>query len=95
MVGITNPQWNSGPGLTQTQSANLQFTHNAAAVTPNNSVDLANPGYIAVGVAGNLNVDTINGDTVVVPAAAGIPVPVLVKRVRATSTTATGIVVYY
>jgi hypothetical protein len=66
---------------------------NAAAVSPSDSVDLANVSrFLVVGVAGNLNVVTEAGQTVVIPAAAGIPLPIAVSRVKLTSTTATGIV---
>ena len=66
---------------------------NAAAVTPSDTADLANVSrFLMVGVAGNLNVITQAGQTVVIPAAAGMPLPIAVSRVKATSTTATGIV---
>lgn len=66
---------------------------NAVAVTPSDTVDLTNVSrYLVVGVAGNLNVITEGGATVTVNAAAGIPLPLAVSRVKATSTTATGIV---
>jgi hypothetical protein len=66
----------------------------ALAVTPSDSADLT---LIAralyVGGAGNLSVDTVGGDTVsFVGVQAGSFLPVRVRRVRATGTTATNIV---
>jgi len=69
----------------------------AAVVTPNDSVDL--PRFPAralyIGVTGNLVVDTAEGQTITFTA---VPVgifPVSVRRVRATSTTASNIVALY
>ncbi len=65
-----------------------------AAVTPSDSEDLA---FVAralwIGGAGDVKVDTANGDTITLAGAtAGTVVPVAVKRVYATLTTATNIV---
>ena len=67
---------------------------NAAVVTPDNSNDLAHvTRALFVGGAGNLNVDTADGDTVLFTGVtAGMILPLAVKRVRSTSTTATNIV---
>jgi hypothetical protein len=66
---------------------------NAAAVTPSDTVDLADVSrYLVVTVAGNVTVITQAGQTVAIPAAAGMPLPVAASRVKATGTTATGIV---
>ena len=69
----------------------------AAAVTPNDSTDLSRAPARAlyIGGTGNLVVDTAEGQTITFTA---VPVgifPVSVKRVRATSTTATNIVALY
>lgn len=65
----------------------------AVAVTPNDSTDLANVSRaIYVGVAGDLEVITSGGDTVVftgVPA--GALLPIRAARVKAGQTTAEGI----
>ena len=67
---------------------------NAAVVTPDNSNDLAHvTRALFVGGAGNLNVDTADGDTVLFTGVtAGMILPLAVNRVRSTSTTATNIV---
>lgn len=70
---------------------------NAVVVTPDNSNDLAyTTRAIYVGGAGNINVDMVSGQTCLfsgVPA--GTVLPIRVKRVRSTSTTATLIVALY
>lgn len=69
------------------------------AVTPDNSNDLPNGVCQALycSGAGNVNIDTLDGDTVVIAIGAGWTnlTQVLVKRVRATSTNATGIIACY
>lgn len=69
----------------------------AAAVTPSDTADLVvKPRALYIGGAGDLNVDMTNGDTVLFKAAAaGAILPISVRRVRATSTTATNIVALY
>ena len=66
---------------------------NAAAVTPNDSTDLTNTARaLYIGTTGNVKVDTAAGDTVTfysVPA--GGILPVRVKRVYSTGTTASNI----
>jgi len=65
------------------------FPAGAQAVTPSDTRDLENPSVIYVGTAGNVQVTTANGDTVVftsVPSGSVIPVQVI--RVWATLTTA-------
>ena len=73
----------------------------AAAVTPSNTVDIpsvsggtSNNGCVLyVGGAGDLKVDTVGGDAVTfVAVPAGSFIPVQVKRVYATGTSATSIV---
>jgi len=67
---------------------------NAAAVTPNDSADLANVAVaLFVGGAGDVSVDTVGGqESVVFTLPAGSVLPVRVKRVNNTGTTATNIV---
>lgn len=66
---------------------------NAAAVTPNDSTDLANTSRaLSIGAAGTIAVDMVGiGDNVSLTVEAGI-LPLCVTRVRSTGTTATGIV---
>lgn len=68
----------------------------AAAITPSNTVNLANPSVVFVGTTGNVRVLTAQGDDVTfnnVPAGAVLPVQVI--RVYSTSTTATNLVGIY
>lgn len=69
----------------------------AAAVTPSDSVDLPQICRgLYVGVSGNISLDMPDGATVLFSnVAAGIVLPIRAKRVRSTSTTATGIVAVY
>lgn len=68
----------------------------ALAVTPNDSVNLANPSVIYVGVGGNIKVTTANGDEpTFVGLLAGSILPVQVIRVWSTGTTATNLVRIY
>lgn len=68
--------------------------NNAAAVTPSDSADLPNTARaLFIGGAGNVSVDTVGGQESVVfeGLAAGTILPVRVKRVNTTGTTATAI----
>lgn len=68
----------------------------ALAVIPSDTAGLASPSVIYVGVSGNVQVTTAQGDTVVfynVPAGAVIPVQVI--QVWATNTTASNLVRVY
>lgn len=68
----------------------------AFAVTPNDSADLSIAARsLWVGVAGDVSVDTVYGDTAVVLKNVQGILPLAVVRVRATSTTATDIVALY
>lgn len=78
----------------------------ALAVTPADGANLAPPNgdankatrALLIGGAGNLKVDMADGTTVTmaIPATAtGVLLPIAVKRVYATGTTATGIVAFY
>jgi hypothetical protein len=78
--------------------ANLQAAGSALAVTPNDGTDLPQPGTrgIWVGGAGTLKVDMLASGTVTLSAVpAGTFLPIRVKRVYATGTSATLIVALY
>ena len=82
MTDFTNHE----PGLESPPSRGL-------SVTPDNSNDLAFPirGLMVAG-AGDVSVVTLGGDTVTLPALQpGMQYAILATRVRATGTTATGI----
>ena len=80
----------NAPGLTSPATR-------AAAVTPNDSADLANVSRaIFVGGSGNLKVTTSGGDTVtLVGVVAGSIIPLRVSRVFVTDTTASDIVAFW
>ena len=83
--------------ITNLKAENTAPAEGAVAVTPSDSTDLT---YMAralyIGGAGNVNVDVADGTTVVFAGlSAGTILPVRVKRVRSTSTTATNIVALY
>jgi hypothetical protein len=66
------------------------------AVTPSDGADLAKlAATITAAVAGNIQVTCSGGGTVILGITAGANLPVLVDRVWATNTTATGIVALY
>ena len=72
------------------------FPAGAELVTASNTVNLANPSVIYVGGAGNVQVTTANGDTVLFSGlAAGSVIPVQVLRVWSTSLTASLLVRIY
>ena len=70
----------------------------ARTITPSDSANLPDIGtggmLVYIGGAGNLSVDTMAGQTAVVFTGllAGTILPVVVKRVRSTSTTATNLI---
>ena len=70
---------------------------NAVAVTPSDSTNLTNTARaLYIGGAGNVKVDTAGGDTVTFNSvASGSVLPVRVKRVYATGTSATNIISVY
>ena len=81
---------------TDTQILNAAQPKQGAAVTPNDSTDLTNEGTLYIGGAGDLKVDTLGGSTLTfVGLAAGSFFPIPVKRVYATGTDATDIIVLY
>ncbi|MEM7709150.1 MAG: hypothetical protein AAF264_00010 [Pseudomonadota bacterium] len=66
----------------------------AAAVAPNDAADLAMAGRaINVAGSGTVQVTTTTGSTVVIYVAAGVLFPIRVRRIWASNTTATDIVV--
>ena len=69
----------------------------AIAITPNDVTLLLNEGIIALNVAvsGNVEITDLYDNDVVLYIAAGVAFPIAVKRVKATLTTATGIVGLY
>ena len=69
----------------------------AVAVVPNDTTNLPQVALsLWIGGAGNLNVDMYNGQTVLISGiTAGTLLPIKVRRVRATTTTATAIVAFY
>ena len=78
---------NMHPGLSDVAS-------HAAAVTPDDAADLTTPARgLYVGGAGNVELDTVGGETVVFT---GVPegtvLPIRCTRVRAANTSATAIV---
>lgn len=63
------------------------------AVTPSDTVDLPEVcRRLNVAAAGTVRVTTLGGDTETVYIAAGVVFPLVVTRVHATGTTATGII---
>ena len=72
------------------------FPGDAAAVTPSDTVNLANPSVIYVGGTGNVKVRTAQGsDVTFVGVPAGAVIPVQVIRVWDNGTTATSMVAIY
>lgn len=72
--------------------------NNAAAVTPADGSDIANASRaIYIGGSGDLKVDMVGGQTAIVFSGlnAGSLLPLRVKRIYATDTTATNIVVVW
>jgi len=82
----------------QEQIDNLQFPANAEPVTPSDTEDLFNVARgIWVGGAGDVKVDLETGGTAIVfsNVPSGTILPIRVKRVYATDTTATNLVALY
>ena len=80
------------------RETDLHSAVGAAAVTPADDADLTNGECRAlyVGTGGNLSLDVGNSTAVVfVGVTAGTVLPIRVKRVRSTSTTASNIVALY
>ncbi len=79
--------------------ANVEKTESAigaAAVTPSDSAEIKPTRAVYIGGDGNLRVDMASGDTVTFSGlVAGSVLPVQVKKVYSTSTTATNILALY
>lgn len=73
----------------------FQILRNAEDVTPSDSADLANYGILYIETGGNVKVDLAGSGTVTYTIQSGEFLPVLVKKVYATGTDATGIVVQW
>lgn len=85
--------------MSETVTSLVDPSRRALVVTPADGADLVTDSCtraVWVGGAGNLNVDMANGNTVLF---SGIPagtfLPIQVKRIRSTSTTATLIVALF
>ncbi|MDE2096295.1 MAG: hypothetical protein KGL39_03550 [Patescibacteria group bacterium] len=74
-------------------SRNVSYFDNAATVTPSDSANLPTEACaLFVGTGGNVKVDTVGGQTgVTIAVANNAVVPLHVKKVYATGTTASGI----
>lgn len=71
------------------------ITNYGVAVTPNNDADLTAPGILFVGTGGTLKVKTVSGDDLVFASVPdGYEVKCEVKKVYATGTSATNLVLY-
>ena len=69
-----------------------QVAGNASAITPSNTVEFQGPVVVYVGVTGNMAVKTAAGDEVTfIGVQAGSVLPVRVKQVKSTGTTATNL----
>lgn len=66
-----------------------------AAVTPSDSADITETRGLYIGTAGNLKVTFADGTTATLTSVANGVIPLKVKRVWATGTTATGITALY
>ena len=70
--------------------------YDMAAVTASNTANINPTRGVYIGGAGDLKVDTAGGTTITLSAtAAGSILPISVKRIYATGTTATNIVALY
>lgn len=74
----------------------VHFPSSGAAVTPNDGSDLPKAGRLYIGGAGAVKVTTVGGDDLTFAAVpAGTTLPVRVKKVFSTGTTATNILCLY
>ena len=81
---------------TLASAAYPRYPGGAVAVTPSDTINLANPAIIYVGVAGTVKVLTVQGETTTfVGMLGGGTVPVEAIRVFSTDTTATYMVAIY
>lgn len=88
-----------GDKILQKINNNCGGASKAADVTPANGADLPNPGRIFIGSTSGgaaVKVDTFGGQTVTFATViAGTMLPVAVRRVYSTGTTATNLIVVY
>lgn len=81
---------------TSPSAAYPMFPEGAEAITKSDTVDLTSPSVVYVGGDGNVKVTTANDDVVTFTGlVAGSTIPVRVKRVWSTDTTATNMVRIY
>ena len=81
---------------TSPSAAYPMFPESAEAVTPNDSTNLSAPSVVYVGTSGNVKVTTAAGDDVTFTnIQSGGVIPVRVKRVWSTGTTASNMVRVY
>lgn len=74
----------------------LSHPSNGAAVTPNDSADLPRLGILYIGTGGTLVIRTVGGDDVTLTnVPSGTFLPVRVRRVFATGTTASNMDIFY
>lgn len=78
-----------------TNGLEFQNPENESAVTPHDTNELSDFGVIYAAGAGNIKYKTVGGQTHTKAVAAGGYIPVKVRLVFATDTTATGITVLY
>lgn len=73
----------------------FQVPSNAVSVTPSDSDDLSHYGLLYIGTGGNVKVDLAGSGTSTYTVESGEWLPVLVKKVYSTDTTASGIVLHW
>lgn len=74
----------------------MRELQSAVAVTPSDSVNLANPTLaILATVAGTIKVDMVVSGTITFTALAGVMYYIRAKKIYATGTAATGITAFY
>jgi hypothetical protein len=79
-------------GFKNAPPSHYLVARDAFAITPNDSTDLAKRAdALYVAGAGDVKVDTWEGNTVTIPVPANFILPMAVKRVHDTDTTATDI----
>ena len=82
------------PRVVNNQGTTISLqAQNAIAVTPSDTIDLTHASTLYIGGTGNIKVNTEGGQTTTFTAIQkGTTLPVLVKRVWSTDTTATSII---
>ena len=74
---------------------NFQIPSRAANVTPSDTTDVSGTVAFVATSAGTVSVETEGGDIANIGVSAGETIWIRVKRIRLTSTTATGIVRFF